>query len=62
MAAPEDDVPSTEITPENIVEEIATKSLPFQAIKVLAPAETETPVVGPEPRTTIAPVPALITM
>jgi hypothetical protein len=39
-----------------------TKSDPFHATSARAPAGTVTPVVGPAPRRTIEPVPALITM
>jgi hypothetical protein len=40
---------------------IFTKSEPFQATNARVPAATVTPVVGPEPRITIDPVPALMT-
>ena len=41
---------------------ILTKSEPFQATNALLPEVTVTPVVGPEPRITIEPVPALMTI
>ena len=40
---------------------IFTKSEPFHATKARTPEATVTPVVGPEPRITIDPVPALMT-
>ena len=39
---------------------ILTKSEPFQATSALLPAVTVIPVVGPDPRITTEPVPALI--
>ena len=39
-----------------------TKSEPFQATNALNPEATVTPVVGPAPRITTEPVPALMTM
>ena len=38
-----------------------TKSVPFHATNARVPEGIVTPVVGPEPRKTIEPVPALIT-
>ena len=48
-------------TPSTSVVDIFTKSEPFQATKHFSPEITVTPVVGPEPRITTEPVPALIT-
>jgi len=44
------------------VEAIFTKSEPFQATSALYPEVTVTPVVGPAPRITTEPVPALMMM
>lgn len=41
---------------------IFTKSEPFQAAKQRSPEVIVMPVVGPAPRSTMDPVPALITM
>lgn len=55
-------VPPTEVTPSGVLEEIFTKSELFHAAKHFSPATIVTPVVGPAPRSTTEPVPALITM
>jgi hypothetical protein len=47
---------------EAAVEAIFTKSEPFHAAKHFSAATIVMPVVGPAPRSTIEPVPALITM
>ncbi len=55
-------VPPTDVTPSAVLVAIFTKSEPFHAAKHFSPATMVTPVVGPAPRSTIEPVPALITM
>ena len=49
-------------TPSVVLVAIFTKSEPFHAAKHFSPETIVTPVVGPAPRRTIEPVPALITM
>lgn len=53
-------VPDTSVVKTTGLLATLTKSVPFHATSARAPAGTVTPVVGPEPRMTIDPVPALI--
>jgi hypothetical protein len=53
--------PDTSVVNTNGLLTILTKSEPFHATNARAPDGIVTPAVGPEPRTTIEPVPELIT-
>jgi hypothetical protein len=54
-------MPETSVVNTTGLLTIFTKSEPFQATKAQTPEAIVTPVVGPEPRITIEPVPALMT-
>ncbi len=54
-------IPDTSVVNTTGLLTIFTKSEPFHATKARTPEATVTPVVGPEPRITIEPVPALMT-
>jgi hypothetical protein len=53
--------PDTSVVSTTGLLTIFTKSEPFHATKARVPEATVTPAVGPEPRITIEPVPALMT-
>ena len=54
-------IPDTSVVNTTGLLTILTKSEPFHATNARVPEGIVTPAVGPEPRTTIDPVPALIT-